>query len=279
MDNAAKALEIAAGVLLGVMLFALVAYFFTSISGLPDEEDDILSAEQLALFNQEYEVYNKKQMYGVDVISCLNKVKSYDDKYVSGGAFMSGSAYGKKFVINVKVAIYKALEESVDLSVYKVDPTTKIGKIEEIMDEASTENTNLADKNRSRGYIFGSVFEIVGNSYTTLDPTKGLKKVASKTVTGTHSLTISPDGSKEFNDLININTLTYYDPLNDLLKLSGDYMKQTVINNDESTLDSFATAVWNTALYDFKKKMFKCDGVEYNSETGRIREIRFVEIK
>ena len=82
MENAVKALEMAAGVLLGVILMAAVAYFFTQISTWPENEDDLASSEQLAKFNQEYEVYNKSKMYGVDVLSCLNKVISNNaDKY------------------------------------------------------------------------------------------------------------------------------------------------------------------------------------------------------
>ena len=76
MENAVKALEMAAGVLLGVILMAAVAYFFTQISSWPEREDEVVSSEQLAKFNQEYEVYNKSKMYGVDVLSCLNKVIS-----------------------------------------------------------------------------------------------------------------------------------------------------------------------------------------------------------
>ena len=73
MENAARALEIAAGVLIGVLLMALIVYFFKSIGEWPQQEDDTASVEQVAKFNLEYEVYNKKGMYGVDVISCLNK--------------------------------------------------------------------------------------------------------------------------------------------------------------------------------------------------------------
>ena len=120
MENAARALEMAAGVLLGVMLFALVAYFFNSISSSPEQEDDIVTAEQLALFNKEFEVYDKNKMYGVDVISCLNKIKSYDDKYVQGkdATLFTGVAYGKKFAINAKVKINTQLKETVELTVY-----------------------------------------------------------------------------------------------------------------------------------------------------------------
>ena len=66
MENATKALEMAAGVLLGVIILAVIVYFFGSISLWPQEQDDIQTAEQLSDFNLEYEVYDKKAM---DVVS------------------------------------------------------------------------------------------------------------------------------------------------------------------------------------------------------------------
>ena len=109
MENAAKALEIAAGVLLAVIILSLIAYFFSTISEWPTQEDSMESAEQLAKFNLEYEVYEKSAMYGVDVISCLNKAKSNNEKYVEGSSFLSGNRYGDEFTINVFVNIKEAL--------------------------------------------------------------------------------------------------------------------------------------------------------------------------
>ena len=81
MENASKALEMAAGVLLGVLLLSLVAYFFTSISSWPEQQDDEKSSQQTAQFNLEFEVYDKKGMYGADVISCLTKAENNNEKY------------------------------------------------------------------------------------------------------------------------------------------------------------------------------------------------------
>ena len=82
MENASKALTIAASTLLGVMILVVIVYFFNNISAWPKQQDDMETAEQIAKFNKEYEVYDKKMMYGVDVIYCLNKDKSNYEKYV-----------------------------------------------------------------------------------------------------------------------------------------------------------------------------------------------------
>ena len=127
MEDAIKALEMAAGVLLAVIIMTLIAYFFSSIKNLPQEQDQSTQAEQLAKFNLEYEVYNKKAMYGVDVISCLNKAQSNNEKYViekdeHGKAldrFLAGSKYGELYSINVFVKLTNgALEETLEIYHY-----------------------------------------------------------------------------------------------------------------------------------------------------------------
>ena len=91
MENAARALEIAAGVLIGVLLMALIVYFFKTMGEWPQQQDDMMSSEQTSKFNLEYEVYGKKGMYGVDVISCLNKAKDNNDKYLDERGDISAS--------------------------------------------------------------------------------------------------------------------------------------------------------------------------------------------
>ena len=87
--NIAKLVHIVGGILIGVVLLSLISYFFSSIGLLPSQEDETESREQLAKFNLEYEIYDKKGMYGVDVISCLNKAQSNNEKYAEGGGFYS----------------------------------------------------------------------------------------------------------------------------------------------------------------------------------------------
>jgi len=121
--NIAKLVHIVGGILIGVVLLSLISYFFSSIGLLPSQEDETESREQLAKFNLEYEIYDKKGMYGVDVISCLNKAASNNLKYVEGThGFLSGNKYGNEFTVNVYVKINTPLEENI--AVYYFDEIT-----------------------------------------------------------------------------------------------------------------------------------------------------------
>jgi len=81
MENASKALLIAGGVLIALIILAMLLAMFDSMSNIQKEHEEQTKIEQIAAFNSEFEVYNKKVMYGTDVITLINKVAENNKKY------------------------------------------------------------------------------------------------------------------------------------------------------------------------------------------------------
>lgn len=81
MENATKALLIAAGVLIAIMVISALVLMFNRISEVSQTEQDALVAKQLAEFNKEYEAFNRKDLWGGDVISVMNKMLDNNNKY------------------------------------------------------------------------------------------------------------------------------------------------------------------------------------------------------
>jgi len=75
MENAAKALLIAAGIMFAMMIISLIAYMSSSITEMGEAQESKRAAEQLAAFNAEYEAYNKQLMYGTDIVTVINKAQ------------------------------------------------------------------------------------------------------------------------------------------------------------------------------------------------------------
>lgn len=73
MENASKALMIAGGILLAILTLTLVVYMMTAVTSMGDAQDAKTLAQQKTTFNKEYEAYNKRRMYGTDVITVINK--------------------------------------------------------------------------------------------------------------------------------------------------------------------------------------------------------------
>lgn len=282
MENAARALEMAAGVLLGVILMAAVAYFFSNIGVMPETQDQIMTQEQLTAFNKEFEVFQKSGMYGVDVISCLNKAKSNNEKYAEGRRFLSGGAYGDDFKIQVFVNIKKPLEESIEVYAYD---SLNTKKLIQVFDYPTGTTSDKKETLKSVGII-----EEDGQyQYTMYKTTDDLMAAAQTThvLTGDASKYMVANGGTSIT-LSNGTSKNYYalktdyskadGPVEYLLKYSNT-MQITKMNlGKKDNKDVWNTVVWTTALYNFKTKRFQCDYLEYNGDNGRVSKIYFSEL-
>ena len=272
MENAAKALEMAAGVLLGVMLMALISYFFSHVGEWPQQDDEIATQEQLAKFNLEYEVYDKKGMYGVDVISCLNKAQSNNEKYAEGNRFLSGNAYGNQYYIDVWVSINSPLEEKLEVRYYDKNQKEVI---------AYDDDAPLVDGKELTMNDVGlfAGIDISKDNYTSFGITSPLKTTTVVLDTSKDNRYMEANsGSKTYSE----TGKNYYSLLDDsqletLLDFSN-FLTIKVDNNTGENLEYWSSATWQTALYNFKTKRFKCDFIGYSDETGRVNAIYFSEL-
>ncbi len=81
MENASKALLMAGGILLAVLIIGIFIYMFTNARTTAETRHEIETVEQMTKFNNQFESYNKKLMRGVEVISALNKAIDNNTKY------------------------------------------------------------------------------------------------------------------------------------------------------------------------------------------------------
>lgn len=115
MENASKALIMAGGILLAMMILALVIYVTTSMTSMQEAQDTRIAAQQLEEFNNSYLVYNKTIMYGADVLSVYNKAKNedeYDIKIVAIDNSETSISIDNSH--NFKISIFKCEEEKIE---------------------------------------------------------------------------------------------------------------------------------------------------------------------
>lgn len=127
MEHASEALRMAFGMLIAILIIAAITFVFTNLKVVPMQDDDVEKVEQTRLFNQEYEVYDKKIMYGVDIISLLNKAQSNNEKYVEGN-FLNGNFNYTDYIINIVVTFKSSLTEEIEVSYLK----NSAGSVKEI---------------------------------------------------------------------------------------------------------------------------------------------------
>lgn len=87
MENASKALLIAGGLLIAILIVSVLVVTLNIVNSNQKTREKALATEQLAEFNQKYEAYNKKALRGTDIITLMkmaienNNSASSDNPY------------------------------------------------------------------------------------------------------------------------------------------------------------------------------------------------------
>lgn len=78
MENASKALLIAAGIMIGLIVITMVIYAHGQISSYYASKEQTIASEQLAEFNKQFIGYNRDDVRGSNIISLVNKIIDYN---------------------------------------------------------------------------------------------------------------------------------------------------------------------------------------------------------
>ena len=83
MENAAKALGIAASVMIGVLLAVMLVMAYNKFTEIPKRNEQNAKTEQASEYNQRFTAYNKKNMKGNKISKEYNGASLYGDDYKS----------------------------------------------------------------------------------------------------------------------------------------------------------------------------------------------------
>lgn len=96
MENASKALLIAGGVLIAILIVSVLVVTLNIVNSNQKTREKTLATEQLAEFNQKYEAYNKKALRGTDIITLMKMAIENNNK-------MEVADVGEQYFINIKL--------------------------------------------------------------------------------------------------------------------------------------------------------------------------------
>lgn len=85
MENMTKALEIAASVLIGVLILSILVFGYNQIREQKNIEQKNERASQLSKFNINFESYAKDTVYGSEILSLANEVINYNERKAVDG--------------------------------------------------------------------------------------------------------------------------------------------------------------------------------------------------
>lgn len=256
MENATKALLIAGGVLIGLMVVSACLIAYNQITDYYQENANIARTEQVLKFNNEYTVYDRNDVRGSELLSLINKVVDYNKRE----ADVSGIEF-ERMVLSIDVGeaanyLYNTTDTSVENEII-------LENLEN--DKSNSEYSGLKSLSQSISRIKES------SGYTE----EQLRRLATNI-----STIFLPD---EY-----ITSQKQKGRREEEIKKDNTYIKSTtkrntvvkgIIGNDyDSVSDQNKLKVATLQYYQiqqFKRAHFDCIGREYNKNTGRIVKMEF----
>lgn len=79
MENASKAIIMAGGILIGLIILSALVLIFRPIGDIYEEQGEILSEEQLEKYNRQFNTFDKS-LYGSELLSLKNLLEDYNNR-------------------------------------------------------------------------------------------------------------------------------------------------------------------------------------------------------
>ena len=241
MENATKALTIVASVLIAVVILGALLLTFNSLSSYQSTNTKNIRDAQVLEFNNQYEIFNRKEVRGSDLYSLLNKVVDYNRR--KSDDTKDENDEGKSI-------LYKSMTVSYDLKNKKND--FAYDNIPRIF----TQNDMTVNLTTSKINQFTRIVTQKVNEIEQIADEDGLQNL----VVGIPNL---------FDKGTTMEQET-------AIKLWNNNAKRKVKEYKELNTDSNKNAIYTYYEFiQFKRAIFKCTNVGYDDGTGRIISMSF----
>lgn len=106
MENVSKALLIAAGILIGLIVLTMLVVMHRQVTSYYTAKEKARTFEQLQEFNAQYTPYDRKNVRGTELISLINKIINFNEQEDELGIQITIDFDGSNDPIKVKNAFY-----------------------------------------------------------------------------------------------------------------------------------------------------------------------------
>lgn len=243
MENATKALLIAAGIFFGLLILTLCIYVFSQMTNYFNQTEEERLLAQITKFNSEYEKYETNDVRGNDLLSLINKIVDYNKRQ----ADVDGIKY-ERMIIVIDVG---------DISSYTYDGKVSNVKYNKIIKNCHNESND------------NDIYAI-SNAVNTMKSNSGYSEKQLQRLATNISNIFAP---YEYSDKTSSSYLQAVQKRNSVVKdiINTKYDDLTSTNQqklEKETLEYYQ-------YQQFKRAHFKCTKTDYNQHTGRIVRLEF----
>ena len=161
MENASNALLMAGGILLAIIVITILVITYNGIVGFESSKLEEQELQNISLFNEPFMSYNKKVMYGTDIISVLHLALDNNNKY--------NVKPGEEYYVDISFKVNSNIETITEL--YELNASTGVytNRIIERIPEIEAGNTYMIS--RDKQYIEENILsQLKLNEQETKDP-------------------------------------------------------------------------------------------------------------
>lgn len=255
MENASKALIMAGSILLTIMVVGMLIYFLSQYRQFPQAQTEAERLAQVSKFNMEYESYDKKEMYGTEVATVVNKVIDNNKKYADQrtGELKKGES---NHYIDVEITVNS------DIQKYAI-------QYYEVQQPDEDTKSYVAEDTHRKGTIVG---------YINGDRNKKVEyNLDEKTFTKGQEISLLR-GTNSNSTVITLNqTIEEFFKDTDTVRIQ--LISGGTAVADKSKFDSRNYTEVYSGFTDFKRKYFKCTEIGYDEDTQMVNLLVFEELE
>lgn len=262
MENASKALLIAAGVFLAILILSALVVFYNQVSSFYTAEHEATVIEQAKEFNAKFENYHRNNIRGSDLISLMNRVIDYN----STQSYFEGTNY-ERIRVNIHIGA-----ENVNEFKYSSSYGTQLKYITADITNTIGSGDNWAN-DRALVAITATSTDLIAEA-----------EASGFDITDTQLQQLQ---SKISNIIIDENSVDMYSIQNRYYRANilEDLLGWT-IDADKETWKSKGTTITKMNLIkdianryyqytQFKRAVFDCVEMLYDEQTNRVVEMNF----
>lgn len=261
MENASKALLMAGGVLLTILVITLLLYAWASFSEYQNSLDEAERVQELAKFNSQFTNFARDDIQGYELLSLINKVIDYNQRFST--EFSNTSAVGNSGSYSpITLEIDSVNIEGISITI------------------PATENKNINEE------VIGpeNVLFTSGKPYTLSDTQNPFNDILEK-VKGIED---KYGGATGAQNLVKSRG-TIFESIIKGINIEGqpDYEEGYILSRyktltgENATIEEIRneTVIKDVCTYyeymEFKKLKFECEELTYNEQTGRVSKMKY----
>lgn len=168
MENASKALIMAGGILIAMLIVGLLVWGYNNISSSQRANAEAEELEQVTEFNLKFEAYNKGSVRGYQMISLANLARDYNTRYLEEDGYYEVEIIAKMDDGAVLPDATNAQKYANDSSYYDM-----VNYVEEIYEKQLKTEPDSNKRNQFKEMYFECTDVIYDNEYDSMTGRNG----------------------------------------------------------------------------------------------------------